>query len=204
MFPYTEKQAGHNHFRPCSTGDVSNGKGKCSLHSRNATTLAKERSDAPNSFPICTVSIKTKLVFELETGKSVTVIPHCCCLGQQGGWTEHRSPPSGCGLLNKMLELQSSPEARHMCWGAPPVPGTIPPYEHRCAAAAWPAQGLRGTLHCCRSEGVLQIKAMACFANTTCSVIMVSGHPRWVSQNLSNENERQDSPSQQLPWVYVL
>jgi len=26
-FPYTEKQAGHNHFDPCSTGDVSSAKG---------------------------------------------------------------------------------------------------------------------------------------------------------------------------------
>lgn len=30
MFPYTEKQASHNHFHPCTTGDVSSRKDKCS------------------------------------------------------------------------------------------------------------------------------------------------------------------------------
>ena len=113
------------------------------------------------------------------------MIPHCCCLGQQGGWTGHGSPPFNYGLLNKskMPELQSSPKARHVGWGAPAAPGTIPPYQPRRAAAAQPAPGLRGTLHRCQSGGVLQMKAMAYFAiplgsrNTTCSVIVVSRHP---------------------------
>lgn len=132
--------------------------------------------------------------------------------GTTRGLTGHRSPPSSCGLLNKskIPELQSSPKARHVGWGAPAAPGTIPPYQPRRAAAVWPAPGLRGTLHCCKSEGVLQMKATAYFAiplgspNTTCSVIVVSGHPCWVAQELWNENERQDWPSQQLSWFYVL
>lgn len=84
IFPYTDEQAGHNHFHPCSTGNVSSGKGKCSLHGRNATILAKERSDGLNSFPTCPLRMKTTLFFKSEISKSVSVIAHCCCLGQHG------------------------------------------------------------------------------------------------------------------------
>lgn len=115
-------------FHPFSTGDVLSGKGLCSLHSRNATILARERNDGPNSFPKCTVSMKTKVVFELETSKFVSVIQHHCPLGQ-GSWAGQRNSPSTCGLPNKskMLEGQSSTKSRHVVWGAPAAPGTLSP-----------------------------------------------------------------------------
>lgn len=91
------------------------GKGLCSLHSRNATILSRERNDGPNSFPICTVSVKMKVILEFETSKSVRVIQHHHCpLGQQGSWTGQRNSPSTLWAPKQKLlpEGQSSTKSR--------------------------------------------------------------------------------------------
>lgn len=86
-----------------------------------------------------------------------------------------------------MSELQSSPKPGP--WAeelqqppAPSLPAPPSPAQKGCSCAMAPGQG--GALRCCQSEGVLQVKAMACFAiplgspNTTCSVVAFSRHPR--------------------------
>lgn len=172
------------HFHPFSIGGVSSGKGVCSLHSRTAAILARERNDGPNSFPICTVSMKMKVIFELETSKSVSFIQHHYCpLGQPGSWTRQRNSPSSCGLpnKNKLPEGQSSTKSRLVGQGAPAAPGTLSPCQPRRAAPV-PSPGAEAL--CSReSQGVFHrwssgaLCSTAGSPNTACRVTVASRHP---------------------------
>lgn len=115
-------------------------RGKHCLHYRNETFLAKERSDGPNSFLMCTVSMKTELAFELETGKSVSAIPNGCRLGKPRGWT---------GVLLQLWTVKQTRDAttseQSQCqarglgsssspWHQPTLP-PCPPAQQNCEAA---------------------------------------------------------------------